>query len=413
MKKALKTIISAALAFMLAFGMMSAAFAAEETKTVTWDTGYNHTQTCFCAGEVGVGKNTIGAYDDENLIQYYEFDAEEAGYYALEFSYFDMFSICFPESFDGKTAKGYGEYEQFLTHPGSLTLISYLPEGETVLFANAYNDTELTIEYYGAEITSFEYDTSKLSNLILGEDLGGDYGFEGFSYIYFDGTLEFSSGKTIALDDNQLKCNHTAEPREGKNIVTYTFGNYSEDITVYAYPITKYVKSLEIENPENVKLKMGYDGMLINSFDYSGILATVTYTDGTKESFDLEEGVRVKIPEGREYYASISSYHAGGSDYVNVELSLAGEVFCEAKIETEKATLTENIEKLASDCERDFINGNFSIKHRLEDAFGNGSDYTAEEKFERLAGIPGTFAYMIQSIISNFRSFIGYYSAIV
>jgi len=250
-------------------------------------------------GELKEGKNHI-AFEDESEVYYVNFKAEKAGYYSFACNYNEVMGCCYislPANSEGRSI------ESFVDSEGSYVngWVYYLEEGDNALIVEMnkrfdIKESDVTIKYLGEEITDIVFDSDDLDNIVLGyhEFLNEnaylwqdqsmiDKGLYGnlfnVKYVFKDGS-EYDAGEcalTYRVKEGKLK--------EGKNTAVFTFfgKEYEREITVH--PITDYVKNIEISNLEQFNVKeIGEDGFIYGKPEQYDI--TVTYADGTKETFD-------------------------------------------------------------------------------------------------------------------------------
>ena len=150
------------------------------------------------------------------------------------------------------------------------------------------NSAEIEIAYCGEEITDVEFLNNSLNNRIIDYNLTAPY-VTMFSDEYyanvFDIKLKFSSGKELVFDSTELNYYIEGGVKEGENTAVFEFPNQKIEKTLVAHDMTDYVKEIEIEELEDfLKFEINENGFdLSKPEEYT---VTVTYGDGTKETFN-------------------------------------------------------------------------------------------------------------------------------
>lgn len=280
MKTTLRSILIAALALITVFGSIPA-FAAETGGTVMWVDFFE--EESYYYEHLYGGKITEGINELENCTEdgdyYFEFDAPETGYYFVSSEvYFGEFGE------DGNIYDAAYPHEWIETEEECVG-IAYLEKGTVVLGAYIWKDEfdSIEIEYIDSEIVDVEYDESLTENLIIGSDI---YINENrFWYFADEYAVEFSNGRTVSTVDSCLDFELTCDPVNGENTVCMTFGNYKEEKKMNLYYIDSLVESVELSNTEyHINAYEYYDGSH-RFFEYCAEEITVSYTDGTSETF--------------------------------------------------------------------------------------------------------------------------------
>lgn len=302
MKKTLKSIMAAILAVMLAFGGLTA-FAADESdtapNTIEWDY-YGDTIYPEYAGELTEGENTVACDNDGSEYFYFTFNAENAGFYEISYSYYDMDGYIFaPESYSDGKAQNEADGFWFESEDELDCTLYYFEKGEQIigmyLFYAESENIKIAVNYYGESVESIE----------AGELLNSDdvyfYSDDDASYvdIYSDVTITFSSGKTIERSD--IYCTSEAEElvKGDNNVTTHICGKEFDFVINVAF-VADFIADIEISNIEDYLFMTEYYNTYDCVYPY-GETATVTFTDGTKKNFVFgDEGIT--LPNGKEVW---------------------------------------------------------------------------------------------------------------
>ncbi len=150
------------------------------------------------------------------------------------------------------------------------------------------DSAEIEIIYCGEEITDVEFLNNSLNNRIIDYNLTAPY-VTMFSDEYyanvFDIKLKFSSGKEFVFDSTELDYYIEGGVKEGENKAVFDFPNQKIEKTLVAHDMTDYVKEIEIEELEDfLKFEINENGFDISKPEEYTV--TVTYGDGTKETFN-------------------------------------------------------------------------------------------------------------------------------
>ncbi len=254
-------------------------------------------------GNIETGKNHL-TFEGDDFIYYMSFYADKAGYYRFKGDYESRLAYCrvnvpIQSSSNGNIkdfADGEGTYKDGFVY--------YLDEGENTLVIEKGiryegNETYVDVEYLGEEIAEIVFDEEKVNNVVLGYDEyvegdillwqkqeGIDNGLYGnifpLKVIFTDGT-ECDLGEcelTYRVKEGELK--------EGKNTAIFTLWGeeYEKELTLH--PVTDYVKEIEVDNLDDfIYAEIGEDGYVYDKPDE--IYVTVTYADGSKETFNSNE----------------------------------------------------------------------------------------------------------------------------
>ncbi|MBQ7838596.1 MAG: sigma-70 family RNA polymerase sigma factor [Clostridia bacterium] len=169
----------------------------------------------------------------------------------------------------------------------------YIEKGEWFITVGKEPDlkaesAKIEIAYCGKEITDVEFLNNSLNNRIIDYNLTAPY-VTMFSDEYyanvFDIRLKFSSGKELVFDSTELNYYIEGGVKEGENTAVFEFPNQKIEKTLVAHDMTDYVKEIEIEELEDfLKFEINENGFDLNKPEEYTV--TVTYGDGTKETFN-------------------------------------------------------------------------------------------------------------------------------
>ena len=278
MKNTVRRIIAMAIALVMVFGSVPA-FATEIGDTVVW---YKYTDSsehsqCVISDKITTDRTVAIKRQAERTDYYYILDVKNPGYYLINEE--GDFSFKTPEIFENGVA--YGEIYDYLWCNDQS--IYYFEKGENLfrLGVPSNDYAVISFEYLGETITNVGYDETCLQNLIIGCEVADDHAdfqLEHFS----DVDITFSSGKTFCdvYADNIFR--YDAPLKEGENTGVMVLPGHDEPITFTAYPVSKYIESMEITNVEKLlEVKQDYLGYYIHP-DVCKETVTVKFTDGTK-----------------------------------------------------------------------------------------------------------------------------------
>lgn len=291
-------------------------------KTLDFNTPGTMIQKVRYKGTMKYGKNHI-EFEDDIEVYYVNFNAEKAGYYSIICDYKDPFTHCsvvLPEDPYSNTISGFSDYEINMMNGIS---VNYLNKGENTVLVfrdEGYDSTDIDVEYLGEELTDIVIDQDELDNVVLGynefigydESLGMNMWLNQDQYRYKEGTyanifktkLVFSSGKTYDVGEKQFMYTiKEGKLKEGKNTMVITFFDKEFEKEITVRPITDFVKDIEISNLEEISVaEIGEDGFVFEKPEEYDI--TVTYADGSKETFDgktwdrfleFDSGVKLRV----------------------------------------------------------------------------------------------------------------------
>jgi len=337
MKKTLKSIIAATLALAMLLCSVPA-FAAEEGETVKWYGTWSHTDEYYYEGELEEGETKF----DENIPDsvYYTFNAEEEGYYVLTrengwLAFFEPAEI----KEDGFYGEKYSDVNiGIMSETGHFADMFYLEEGEHI-FGVTYGEgtaspTSLaecggfSFEYFGKEVVDLEFDEYALNDYIINSIRWDEYSDveSGYPYyLYMSGvSVIFETEKTVTVDRNAFSLVSQEELKEGANDFTIRFLDYEENVTITAYPLSHFIESAELSNVEkNLDVMFYYDGSFKHSENFEGEYVTVTFTDGTKKEYVINEfnSAEIEFDNGRIYTVDVG-YASKFDDPKNPECSI-------------------------------------------------------------------------------------------
>ncbi len=437
MKKTLKSIICSILAIMLALGSITA-FAADADGIITWVHELSD-ETFYCqyAGNLKLGENkldnlvaegediTLECPDKEEVTFdiCYDFNADKAGYYfiTVDGSYDVEFGIVAEKS-EGNTAYNTKETERVYSKDDNFegTLV-YLEKGRQLFAENPfvqlytygeYEDITVNIEYYGEKITDIEIADEYLKNLVIGYDL--EQG-ETRQVIRFDADIIFSSGKKIGTDKN-FECFSDKKINEGNNTLTLKYLGFEKKITVEAYGIEKYIKSISQANPEKrLEIKKDYLGQISHADFYDNAdTVTVTFTDNSTKNYKFTSSAAIEIGE-REYFIfcnyidsdSDTYYYDGDISYI---IEIAGKTYVKLPCKITENSFTENLAVLKSALSESISSALYYTEDYMQVAFF-GKDLSIADRAGCFARGIDFFCSIGSRIVKNVNAFINYYTA--
>lgn len=365
MRKIVKTLTAAILAFVIAFGSLTA-FASEEKPVLSWsDVEYTY------AGTLAEGKNTVELPTAESF--YYIFNAEKAGYYTVDYNWREISYFKSPESIENGVADGYkhNEYLEIDEDYDSDTYLFFFEAGENILAswigyeATAGDPSNVEIAYYGETVSDIKFEGGTKYFLVpeynIYEMYDEDNEYPDNAYYLEGGKTEiiFDSGKTIEVSYSSLICTAKEEINvdSGDFAVTVYFGESSFEKTVSVYPVSKEITKIEIAGIEDyLDVAEAYDGQIL--YDFYGMELTLTYADGHTVTETLEgDSMGIDLLNGNPYYFPLDFYYSYEDEGVNFYVTLAGVDYVKAPCTLRAATDRENRQHL-----------NYEIALILEDA---------------------------------------------
>ena len=275
-------------------------------------------------GQLRLGNNHIDFEDGVN-IYYVTFNVEDPGYYLFTCERKDLYTfswVFIPE--DSQSGKIENFYMSAL-RPLDKGNFGYFEAGEHTLLVSrteGIESTDVSVEYLGEEITDIQIEQEDLDNVILGYNEVTPVGDgkllflahdmtdveEGKYGNYFRTKIVFSSGKVFDMGDMGLSYRvKDGKLKEGKNTVTFLLAEkfgFDKEYEITAHPPTDYVKDIEVSNLDEFKTaKINEEGFVYGKPENYEV--TVTYADGTKETFDGATWDRfVKLDNGMELYVT-------------------------------------------------------------------------------------------------------------
>lgn len=276
------------------------------------------------AGTVYEGVNVISFDKDYNRF-YCDFYAEKTGYYLIYYKNNEdnKLSVSFDDTVSGwlyyggngeKTVnywwterEGYAPYPEkdsetdistVPSHPDYMTdypkTLLYTEKGGRFIITESEENiesAELVVEYYGEEITDVEFLNNSLNNRILDYNLMAPYATSYNNYFrmnQFDVNIKFSSGKELFMGGTEIEYYIPDGIKVGENDAVFLFPGKGIEKKMIIHDMSEYIAEIEIEElDEFLKFKINENG-----FDLSApekYIVTVTYADGTKETFNGEE----------------------------------------------------------------------------------------------------------------------------
>lgn len=395
MKKALSLI----LAVIMAFGGITAAFAAEIGDTLKWYFDEELYEYSY-QGEITEGTLTISnELGGEN---YYTFNAEKAGFYSFEYDYWNN-DIYFytPEKIENGIAynslvtSDYSNYEteEFID-------IFYLNVGENIIGADVYyvngESADIEIEFLG-----------ETAAIVIEDELVIDYDAYNYAdhYVIYDAAKAvFPSGKEIPL--NYLESVPETVALEGENTSNCIVSGQKVSATFTACSIDKYVKDVSITNVEKyLTLTQNYDG----NYDYDyplGEKIVVTFTDGTtKEILIGEDDEMFTLPNGREYW--IYYYYDTFVREPALVITLGDNILKSYKCTVEEAPVSEKFAAMFEENINNMKNSSYYFRVALASLFTMRDIEDLSYELQRAAYYFGRSFECFVDIFVNFGAFVG------
>lgn len=329
-------------------------FATEVAKqTLEWnfcdDDDYCDYWTYSYKGDMTLGENEI-TFTEDSYCDYYTFNAENAGYYYVEYSNNDypIDWLGFPEEIiDGKAQLIAKNCSAESADNEAKTVFS-LDAGETVLgidFTGNAKPTDtynIKIEYLGNAITDITFEEGVLENLVLDVDL---YDTDG-SYVLTDVDALFSDGKTITFPEQWILINSdNYDWVKGENKATAYFMDFKKSVVITACEMTELVTDVEFVNLDKFK-------NIVSTFEdiYSeeiyGAELVLTLANGEKITTvtDYEDPIEIN---GRDYYV-YAYYNYIDAESAEIRVSIGGETIGTFECDVIKSTLAEGGKNLIS-----------------------------------------------------------------
>lgn len=254
-------------------------------------------------GNIETGRNHL-TFENDDSIYYMNFYADKPGYYRFTGDYESRAAYCrvnvpVYDPSDGTIkdfADGEGNYKDGFVY--------YLDEGEnTVVIEKGIRyegkESYVDVEYLGEEIAEIVFDEEKVDNVVLGYDeyIEGNIllwqkqeGIDNGLYAnIFPLKIIFTDGTECDLGNCELTYRvKEGELKEGKNTAIFTLWGETYEKEITLHPVTDYVKEIEVDNiDEFIYAEIGEDGYVYDNPEE--IIMTVTYADGSKETFSSKD----------------------------------------------------------------------------------------------------------------------------
>ena len=303
-------------------------------------------------GTLKLGNNHID-FEDGTYTYSVTINVEEPGYYLFTCERKDLYTFAYVYVPEDTQSKFINNYHRSTLRPLDKGNMGYFEVGEHTLLVSrteGIESTDVYVEYFGEEITDIQIEQEDLDNVILGYNevtlIGDDGKFmflahdysdveEGRYANYFRTKIFFSSGKVFDMGDMGLGYYvKDGKLKEGKNTVKFRlfeeeFG-YDKEYVITAHPPTDYVKDIEVSNLDELKtVKINEDGFVYGKPENFDV--TVTYADGTKETFDgktwdrmvrLDNGMEIYITFCRARETMTMDYRLRGRESVHFRVSI-------------------------------------------------------------------------------------------
>lgn len=313
------TAILLCIAMLLGIGAINS-FAFEINDTVEWSYENYWTDNYIYSGTLKEGAQDIEGGDDYDTDELcFEFTAEKDGYYKITVYGIEIPFVCIADSYTDSTASGVADYLWYCDKTENDVerkeyCIYNLSKG-TYLVGMRFNienpaACEVRVDYISESISDVTYDEDITKDLIINEDVWED---EETHYFETDYTITFLNGETLKLNNsysNSLSAKVNKPWTEGENKLTIVLPGYEKEITATAYEITHFVKDIEIPNIDKYLVSYKwYNGFGYYEFGETEEDVIVTYTDGTKKTFnyyfDDENDIYntdITLPNGKEIH---------------------------------------------------------------------------------------------------------------
>lgn len=387
------------------------AFSAYET-IEREDTNYEY------AGEFSLGRQTVKEVEwgDEisNYYVYYSFTAEHNGYYSFTHNEEWIAAehrVCNKQNYNAELPYTYSmdSIQQ------NLTKIYYLEAGEYFFLVDLYwsiVDVDISAKYWGEKVSEIKFKHDLLLNCDCFyydySDLGANFIIDANALIVFDSGKTFDFGNNDIFDgynqSDSLDAVIASEPLDGENNVTIFFLNQQIETTATIHTLSYYVKDVEVSNIDYyLENAVEYYNYYDIEYPY-GETVTVTFNDGTSDSFVLSEYVNqnhVTFPNGQKYAIYFWCYDTYELDGFNgyLEVDICYNTVKEFKLNGQKASVSENIKALNEENKRLANN----ILHSLECAKNSWNNVEYLNLY-----LSEAISYFID-ISNNMSDFLGYY----
>lgn len=348
------------------------------------------------AGELTEGQNYFfsNVWDEDFIdINFYcSFTAENDGYYGFDYGHMHSYVEGDVYSKDSPDAKVEYEYTFYDEEYYSETRLYYLAAGEYYFagFSNYPDDMTIFFDSLGESMTAVSFD----HELMYGYDFFESE--DGGNYVYTETRTDivFSSGESFTIGSPSLNGRLESEFKEGENNATFEFLGKSLPSVMSVYKIDYFISDVEINSVEKY-----LDSVVeyYNGYDYiypQGEIATVTFTDGTTNSFDINPGLYgdyVLFPNGEHYYCDIYFDFYGLN---NVDLVIS---FDEAEVKRyehkiKRASVAENAKLFTENSKIYVENSEEHFDYAVENFDWKNISGTAKSSFE----------YMILALLDLF-----------
>lgn len=349
MKRTFKKVIASFLAFVLALSSFSA-FAFESGKELLWDYYSEGVyEKYYYNGELSLGKNAVKEENGETF-NYYNFNAEKAGFYIFDYPSFIIDFMVSPEYMKNGRAvdidRAVTDYRDENGINYNTTML-YMDKGENIIGAYFCRDNEqavVTVEFMGEEITDIEFEENAFKDLIDNYDIQSTaYGKT--HYMYLDATLNFSSGKSLEYDSVIFDFTTEDSFPIGNTTLNLDYFGYKKSYSANICKIIDFVSDVEFYNLDDggsATVGRFYASFYIPSAEgYK-----VTYTDGRTEIISGTESYgnseKLTLENGRSYNIwAMPSMEDNGDVYL--EIQLANHTYDKVPMEVVKISFAEDL----------------------------------------------------------------------
>lgn len=360
-KRSFKAVIAMALALILSLGTLTAAFATNKGD-ITW-TADGETVTCTYLSHLAVGTNTVDV--EENGYYYFDLSGLENGYYSVGMTddSFDYFAL--PKK-SGDGYNGWGDGENYF---GSNVdrVIFRRSENVDVAVAGVYGAAEavkIDVEFLGEDIETLEVSDENFDELLLHYDIIEYYTNEYGTGVYvpsdsadikvdrtsygvdLDTKVTFTGGKTLEEENVRYWFDYDGGLKKGENTVTLNFAGYEFEQKLNVALISDYISGVEVD--DTAAARIYYNGYFV---DNAISEITIVFTDKTKQTIKYVYPC-VTLPNGREI--ELECMYDTDIDNLKVRLVVGAGAnqIAIVELDTEKASLSENISRFAENMGR-------------------------------------------------------------
>lgn len=357
MKNTIRKILCAVLTLVMALSAVPA-FAAEIGDTIKWYDDDGTVCNEYVLTDIIDIDDTITINAESGKRKYsYILNAEKSGYYAfIETGYPHVYIA--PKYENGSAYSDSGYFDSLICNDTSNypdAIIVYLEAGEVFFTTYVYDMESATVsfEFLGEEITNVEYEQEYLEDLIIGCEVAEDsdsFQLEHFSNV----NITFSSGKIVSDIFTDRLFRYDVPLKEGKNTGYMEVLNHKEPVTFTAYPVSKYIESMEISNIQKVlDVKTNYR----NEYIYPAVheeTVTVKFTDGTSIEVEPSPDINVGMDFINGHHYNLVTHYEETNDGMIFELGFGKHLFHEgtpvlysAPCKVSKLSFVENLEVLS------------------------------------------------------------------